>query len=73
MDRPKEDRYSNILFLDDTTNKNITDGNFKLIYAHPEAFISCKKGRQILLSEALQIRVVACVIDEGHLIKEWGV
>ena len=72
MDRPEEERELNILSLDNNTEKNITDGKFKLIYAHPEAFISCREGRQILLSEALQMRVVACVVDEGHLIEEWG-
>ena len=52
--------------------KNITEGKFKLVYAHPEAFISCRKGRQILLSDTLQMFVVACVIDEAHLIEDWG-
>ena len=73
MDRPEEERELNILSLDNTTEKNITNGKFKLIYAHPEAFISCREGRQILLSEALQMCVVACVVNEGHLIEECGV
>ena len=73
IDRPEEERELNILSLNNTTEKNIvTDGKLKLIYAHPEAFISCREGRQILLSEALQMRVIACVVDEGHLIEEWG-
>ena len=72
MDLPQEDRELNILSLDITTEKKITEGKFKLIYAHPEAFISCRKGRQILLSDTLQMFVVACVIDEAHLIEEWG-
>lgn len=71
----EEEREFDILSLDHTTYKDITDitdGKVKLIYAHPEAFISCREGRQILLSDALQMRVVACVVDEGHLIQEWG-
>ena len=61
------------LALDTTTEKSFEDGNPKLIYAHPEAFISCKKGRKLLMSSVAQENVVACVIDEGHLIQEWGV
>lgn len=71
----EEEREFDILSLDHTTDKDITDitdGKVKLIDAHPEAFISCREGRQILLSEALQMCAVACVVDEGHLIEEWG-
>ncbi len=52
--------------------ENIKEEKAKLVFAHPEAFISCRDGRKILLSEVFQKRVVACVIDEGHLVDEWG-
>ncbi|CAB3991081.1 ATP-dependent DNA helicase Q1 [Paramuricea clavata] len=52
--------------------KIILEGNAKLVFAHPEAVISSRKGRKVLLSDVFQQRVVACVIDEGHLIDEWG-
>lgn len=62
----------NDLTLDPSTNKNIEEGKFKIIYSHPEAFISCKEGRRLLMSSAMQRKVFACVIDEGHLVREWG-
>jgi superfamily II DNA helicase RecQ len=52
--------------------ENIRNENAKLVFAHPEAFISCREGRKILLSEVFQKHVVTCVIDEGHLVDEWG-
>ena len=60
------------LTLDPSTNKNIKEGKFKIIYSHQEAFISCKEGRRLLMSSALQRDVFACVIEEGHLVCEWG-
>ena len=59
--------------LDTTTPRNIKQGKYKIIFCHPEAFISCKEGRRLLMSNVLQNNVVACVIDEGHLVEEWGV
>ena len=61
------------LSLDTTTLRNIKQGMYKIIFCHPEAFISCKEGRRLLMSNVLQNNVVACVIDEGHLVEEWGV
>ena len=57
---------------DDTTTLSIQEGKFKIIYSHPEAFVSCKEGRRLLMSSVLQRNVFACVIDEAHLVKEWG-
>ena len=61
------------LSVDSTTKEQIKEGMFRILFAHPEAFISCKEGRRLLLSEVLQQNVIACVIDEGHLVEEWGV
>ncbi|XP_028408660.1 uncharacterized protein LOC114531216 [Dendronephthya gigantea] len=61
------------LSVNSTTKENIKEGMFKILFAHPEAFISCKEGRRLLLSKVLQQNVIACVIDEGHLVEEWGV
>ncbi len=61
------------LSLDSTTVRNIKKGMYKIIFSHPEAFISCEEGRRLLMSSVLQNNVVACVIDEGHLVEEWGV
>ena len=59
------------LFTDAKTKENIEKEKFKIIFAHPEAFISCKEGRRILMSNSFQQRIVASVIDEAHLVEEW--
>ena len=68
--------------LDKTTNnydiaehdtcKSVQNGEVKLLFTHPEAFISCKDGRKLFQSDLYQERVMFCVIDEAHLIYEWG-
>ena len=60
------------LFTDAKTKENIEKEEFKIIFAHPEAFISCREGRRILMSNSFQQRIVASVIDEAHLVEEWG-
>ena len=50
--------------------KDIEKENFKIIFAHPEAFISCREGRRLLMSNSFQQRIVASVIDEAHLVEE---
>ena len=61
------------LSLDTSTESNIKQGMFRIIFSHPEAFISCREGWRLLVSSVLQNNVVACVIDKGHLVEEWGV
>ena len=46
--------------------KCVQEGEFKLLFTHPEAFISCKDGRKVLQSDLYQNRVAFCVIDEAH-------
>ena len=60
------------LAMDDDSRENLAGENFKEVFAHPEAFISCKEGRRMLMSNIFQERIVACVIDEAHLVEEWG-
>ena len=60
------------LAMDDDSRENLAGENFKVVFAHPEAFISCKEGRRMLMSNIFQERIVACVIDEAHLVEEWG-
>lgn len=65
---------------DDDINQNIEDddlllleaGHFRLLFMHPESFVSCRKGRNILASEVYKERVTCCVVDEAHLVHEWG-
>ncbi|CAB4022829.1 ATP-dependent DNA helicase -like, partial [Paramuricea clavata] len=51
---------------------SIRSGKFLLLFIHPEGFISCREGRKILTSEPYQKNVVCCVVDEAHLVYEWG-
>jgi superfamily II DNA helicase RecQ len=61
------------LSTDKKTKENIEKENFKIIFAPPpEAFISCREGRRVLMYNSLQQRVVASVIDEAHLVEERG-
>lgn len=50
----------------------IQSGSCRIVFTHPEAFISCKEGRKLLRSDVYQQRVVAYVIDEAHIMIEWG-
>ena len=49
----------------------IENGKFRLLFLHPEGFISCRKGRKILMSKVYHDKVACCVIDEAHLVQEW--
>ena len=46
-------------------------GHYHIVFAHPESFISCKYGRELLQSQAYQTNISAIVIDEAHCILEW--
>ena len=45
--------------------------HYNLVFAHPESFLSCAFGRELLNSKAYQDNVHAIVIDEAHCILEW--
>ena len=51
--------------------KKLCDGQYHIVFAHPESVVSCKYGRSLLLSEIYQQNVVAIVIDEAHCILDW--
>ena len=44
---------------------------FSLLYAAPEAIISVKKWRTVLLNPPLSERIVAVTIDEAQCISKW--
>ena len=46
-------------------------GHYQIIFAHPEAVVSSKYGRELLLSKTYQENVCAVVVDEAHCIVEW--
>ncbi|CAB4035489.1 Hypothetical predicted protein [Paramuricea clavata] len=39
---------------------------------HPEAFLSCKEGMELLQSKPYQESVQSIIVDEAHCILEWG-
>ena len=51
--------------------KMLCDGYYHIVFAHPEALISSKYGRELLLNETYQENVVAIVIGEVHCLVEW--
>lgn len=55
-----------------TNDSEILEGKCRIIFSHPGAFISCNEGRMLLLSKVYEERVMAWVIDEAHLVEEWG-
>ncbi|XP_015747113.1 PREDICTED: Werner syndrome ATP-dependent helicase homolog [Acropora digitifera] len=67
-----DNEKSHGLTNDSETLGKLKEGKCRIIFSHPEAFISCKEGRMLLLSKVYQDRVMACVIDEAHLVEEWG-
>ena len=51
--------------------KKLRDGQYQIVFAHPEALISSKYGQELLLSQTYSENVVAIVVDEAHCIMEW--
>ena len=53
--------------------QKLESGRYNLLFSHPEAFISCKYGRDLMLGKVYQNNVCAVVVDEAHCILEWYV
>ena len=49
----------------------LRSGFYNIVFAHPEAFIASKYGRELLLTKTYQENVVAIVVDEAHCILDW--
>ncbi|XP_069108670.1 ATP-dependent DNA helicase RecQ-like [Argopecten irradians] len=49
----------------------LKNGEFTLVYSHPQALINTKFSR-VLRSQSYQEHVCAIVIDEVHMVSEWG-
>ena len=59
------------LDLCDANSALLKEAKYSILFAHPEACLSCKEGREMLQSEPYQRTVQAIVIDEAHCILEW--
>ena len=55
------------------TDLLLRDAMYDIIYMHPEAFLSCKEGMELLQSVPYQESVRAIIVDEAHCILEWYV
>ena len=67
-------KTSDNLELDESSETNFSwlkDAKYDIIFTHPEAVLSCKKGRELFQSTPYQRCVQAIVIDEAHCILEW--
>ena len=51
--------------------RKLRDGRYQIVFSHPEALISSKYGRELLLSQTYHENVMAIVIDEAHCIVDW--
>ncbi|XP_028412369.1 uncharacterized protein LOC114535187 isoform X2 [Dendronephthya gigantea] len=71
FDDDSEDQNIDVDFSE-CEDKKLRDGQYNIVFAHPETLISSKYGRELLLSEIYQENVLAIVIDEAHCILDWG-
>ena len=46
--------------------EKLRSGYYHIVFSHPESFISCKYGRELLKSKIYQDNICAIVIDEAH-------
>ena len=46
-------------------------GHYNIVFAHPEAFVSCAYVRKVMQSNVYQENVCSIVVDEAHCILEW--
>ena len=52
---------------------DILMGKYQVVYAHPEAIISTRRGRQMLQDDRLKKNPVCIAVDEAHMVLEWFV
>ena len=51
--------------------ESITQAGYEIVFCHPEAFLSCNDGLEVLQSRVYLSAVKAVVVDEAHCILEW--
>ena len=54
------------------TVKKVQNGEFNVVFTHPEAIVVSKEGRALLQNKFFQSKVVACIVDEAHCIEISG-
>ena len=58
-----------LIFGGDGTPYN--QAGYEIVFCHPEAFLSCNDGLEVLQSSVYLSAVKAVVVDEAHCILEW--
>ena len=51
--------------------ESINQAGYEIVFCHPEAFLSCNDGLEVLQSSVYLSAVKAVVVDEAHCILEW--
>ena len=59
------------LLMGRETVKKVQNGEFSVVFSHPEAIVASKEGRALLQNKFFQSKVVACIVDEAHCIENW--
>ena len=70
-ERVDEDGDSFLASQWDGTRATIIEAGYEIVFCHPEAFLSCKEGLEVLQSSIYKSAVKAVVVDEAHCILEW--
>jgi superfamily II DNA helicase RecQ len=51
--------------------QNIAEGEFAIVFAHPEALLNTVSGKDLLSKRQFIDHVKGVVIDGCHIVKEW--
>jgi ATP-dependent DNA helicase RecQ len=67
----ESDSYSDNKILTTAPISDILEGKYSLIYAHPEAPLSCAQGEKLVKQLKKSEMLVCIAVDEAHIILEW--
>lgn len=69
--RKGNDTDSPVISQWEGARESITLAGYEIVFCHPEAFLSCNDGLEVLQSSVYLSAVKAVVVDEAHCILEW--
>jgi ATP-dependent DNA helicase RecQ len=61
------------LTFNQTEAEKISNGEYDFVYLSPEIFLNNKMFEEIYFSEKFQNRLALVVVDEAHIIYQWGI
>ena len=67
----EDEEQASCVFSSKQQRQKLDEGKYNLVFSHPESFVSCQYGRELLQSEVYKKNVCALVVDEAHCILEW--